>query len=865
MPSPSDTGTASSDGFRRTVLHSVPERRESASRQARQQEEEDAAAVNSNAASNVHKFDSREGNTEMRARVSADERQGSSEGDKPDTSSSRHRSERILSDRPGPAFDRRKSSLSYGYRLPDGRFRPPETEEEWNAFYQEYITGDTVTHTEKFLVSVKCINNEGPSPLSGSPLVRTEPILAEEPKRETPKAADFAYRNSNTNLATAFISPRPSVSMPSGTGASRRSGDSLYSGYSRYPPPEHRPSQDLPGLTTPVGQSPSDVASPAETSRAPTPGTGRNQDPKIPNIDYAQFSKNRASYQSGMKVSSSRREDELDAEKPQTWGSDAAYQQRDLARLLGQSSAKVMKRSPSQGTKHSDMETETEDGGMSSPSVATVQQGMADLSGLGGRGAESPKEAESPREDVPERPRSTDLEHGSESSQSEGDEAAPAHGEGNKEAEKPSSPEGAVQAIPYSEPEEQQTTAIPETNTATHFAPAYRIGQGPTLQATLPPLQEEQSGATPAPLPHDSASAKAIRKEPRPQKVARPHNRSVRRVGELRHPRTRLDSDVSEDPYRIDVTARQRAEALRLKEVWEQKGHLTAPRPLPGDARRRAKAIWKLGLDRPGEEIHRSALDRYVRLAKAQDLAACIGGELELLYVHEEQKFQQIMHEIQFLRDCLQVQHIPDVHRKRKEKLVTVEAKAIAGLPAIVQTDKAKGDKINLSTASRKEIATESRTTGSRSSSVSSRSSHLMTARAQTGRADEKRARNLQYDEIDRHHPQVRFLPGKRRRTDQQTAIDVAHKVGTGALDHPHNKDGEAKAFDMAVQIPTLGRWAESEDVHFDINIPSAKEALTAFIATNLQGRRYWFERDESEVSGNERVVYTRNAEVFAM
>jgi hypothetical protein len=28
-----------------------------------------------------------------------------------------------------------------------------------------------------------------------------------------------------------------------------------------------------------------------------------------------------------------------------------------------------------------------------------------------------------------------------------------------------------------------------------------------------------------------------------------------------------------------------------------------------------------------------------------QDLAACIGGELELLYVHEDQKFQQILHE----------------------------------------------------------------------------------------------------------------------------------------------------------------------------------------------------------------------------
>lgn len=133
----------------------------------------------------------------------------------------------------------------------------------------------------------------------------------------------------------------------------------------------------------------------------------------------------------------------------------------------------------------------------------------------------------------------------------------------------------------------------------------------------------------------------------------------------------------------------------------------------------------------------------------------------------------------------------------------------------------------------------------------------MMAARAQTGRADEKRARNLQYDEIDRHHPQVRFLPGKRRRTDQQAAIDAAHKVGTGALDRSRIEDGETKAIDMSVQIPILGRWAETEDVHFDMNIPSAKEALTAFIATNLQGRRYWFERDESEVRGNVRMGFS--------
>ncbi|KAJ9110427.1 hypothetical protein QFC19_001552 [Naganishia cerealis] len=134
---------------------------------------------------------------------------------------------------------------------------------------------------------------------------------------------------------------------------------------------------------------------------------------------------------------------------------------------------------------------------------------------------------------------------------------------------------------------------------------------------------------------------------------------------------------------------------------------------------------------------------------------------------------------------------------------------------------------------------------------MSSRSSHLMTSRAPTGRADERRARNLQYDDINRYHPQVRFLPGKRRRIDQQAAIDAAHSVGPGALDYSRTQDGEAKALDVLTQIPVLGRWAESDDVHFDINIPSAKEALTAFISTNLQGRRYWFERDEAEVRGD--------------
>ncbi|KAJ9116828.1 hypothetical protein QFC24_006633 [Naganishia onofrii] len=592
MPNPSNTSTTSSDGFRRTVLHSVPERRESASRQARQQEEEDAAAAAiSNAGSSVQKSELRESNTEMKPKSTADERLGSVEGEKQEITSPRRRPEKI-SESPGPPPPRRKSSFSYGYRLPDGKLRPPETQEEWNAFYQEYTTGNTVTHSEKFLVSGKAPLNDTMSPLSGSPKMVTEPVLAEEPKVDPAKAADVAYRYSGSNLASAFISPRPSTSRQGGTSSSRLSGDPLFSGgYSRYPPLEHRSSQELQGLTPSTGQSPSDMASPAETPRVSTPGTGRNQDPEIPNIDFAQFSKNRASYQSGMKVSSSRREDELDAEKPQTWGSDAAYQQRDLARLLGQSSAKVMKRIPSHSINHSDAETETDDGAKSAISVATVQQGMADLSGLGGDGAESSKK------DVPERPRSTDLEHGSESDDSQSDQVIPA--EGGTTQEIPTSQDDAVQIIPYLEPEDRQTTSIPEPESSVlpeseaeaPFSPAYRISHPPTFRATLSELQEEHLGDSPARSHENPASTQPSPKQASHRNFTAPQDRSVRRVDELRHARPRLDSEVSEDPYRIDVSARERAEALRLKEVWEQKGHLTAPKPLPGDARRRAKAM----------------------------------------------------------------------------------------------------------------------------------------------------------------------------------------------------------------------------------------------------------------------------------
>lgn len=134
---------------------------------------------------------------------------------------------------------------------------------------------------------------------------------------------------------------------------------------------------------------------------------------------------------------------------------------------------------------------------------------------------------------------------------------------------------------------------------------------------------------------------------------------------------------------------------------------------------------------------------------------------------------------------------------------------------------------------------------------MSSRSnhSHLMESRAPTGRAEEKRARNLQYEEIERYHPQVRFLPGKRRRNEQQSAYDAAHKVGS-THDANRKRNLATDRSDVLTQVPILGHWADAEadDLDFDFDSKAAKDALTAFISTNLQGRRYWFERDDSEV-----------------
>lgn len=104
----------------------------------------------------------------------------------------------------------------------------------------------------------------------------------------------------------------------------------------------------------------------------------------------------------------------------------------------------------------------------------------------------------------------------------------------------------------------------------------------------------------------------------------------------------------------------------------------------------------------------------------------------------------------------------------------------------------------------------------------------------------------MQYEDVDRYHPQVRFLPGKRRRNEQQAAVDAATKVGFPTDNHHERKVTEK--YETIAQVPLLGYWADVDGLEFDFASTTAKDALTAFISVNLQSRRFWFERDDSEV-----------------
>lgn len=153
---------------------------------------------------------------------------------------SRRRSEREHADS-APPF-----AMSWRFKLPDNRYRPPETEEEWNAFYQEwvplettdgrtvlkliltsdrYTTGNNVNHSERFLI-VPPREDQVISPLSGSPMMPPTGRISSIGRDSDYGFGDVTHRPSSSGqLASAFVNPRrlSSSGHPHTTAAPSRS------------------------------------------------------------------------------------------------------------------------------------------------------------------------------------------------------------------------------------------------------------------------------------------------------------------------------------------------------------------------------------------------------------------------------------------------------------------------------------------------------------------------------------------------------------------------------------------------------------------------------------------------------------------
>lgn len=349
-----------------------------------------------------------------------------------------------------------------------------------------------------------------------------------------------------------------------------------------------------------------DTSPPTETPEVATPSARTNQDPGIPNIDVGGYEGDSSKYQSGMTVSTSQRANQDEHEPSLDWSSPVSQQQRDLARMLGQSSAKILHRPSSP-----DNQVEAEPG---SPAVSDIAKRLEDLRDFGGDG-------EGERRERSEEAGPSDASSRGKSSSRPGligrDSEQTIRIDGRSIPDTNLSPSGeAIQTIPLTAPHDDPSQAsdpVPQANgsippspksqaqkafvsdpsspeTKHHSTMSHKESHPAAYKASLPQLLEEEGSEKAASIftnKEPFVSAETKREPPKDNASLKPSDQPSR----FSPGRNRLNSELSEDAQRYDVGARQRAEALRLKAVWEEKGHLTAPKQSPNDVHRRLKAM----------------------------------------------------------------------------------------------------------------------------------------------------------------------------------------------------------------------------------------------------------------------------------
>lgn len=450
------------------------------------------------------------------------------------------------------------------------------------------------------------------SPLSGSPIVPAQRRMSSISKEEDYGFAETSNRQSSYGqLASAFIHPRrSSSSRPSATAGNSRSslGHSLLAN----PPtpledPEDQAAQDAQETNTP---SHAGLVTPhVEAPEVATPSGRENQDPQIPNIDLGGYEGDTSKYQSGMTVSISQRADQVEQEPSVNWSSPVSQQQRDLARMLGQSSAKIMHRPSSP-----DSEADTE---RTSRAVSDVAQKLAN-SRLDGDGEAERKDALSNDTSSAASPNAKGtadsglIASDAEQTMRIGGRSFPdsnlsPSGEALQTIPLTASLDGLSKTIknaiqitgmPPSSPTSQVEAKTPISGSSTSEAKSqpslsHRENTTTSFKASLPQLVEEDAHEPGATLftntePFNASESSNPR---RPAFTAtatlKPADQPLRTLSA----RERLNSAASEDLHRYDVDARQQSEALRMKAVWAEKQHLTAPKQPPNDVHRRLKAM----------------------------------------------------------------------------------------------------------------------------------------------------------------------------------------------------------------------------------------------------------------------------------
>jgi hypothetical protein len=128
-----------------------------------------------------------------------------------------------------------------------------------------------------------------------------------------------------------------------------------------------------------------------------------------------------------------------------------------------------------------------------------------------------------------------------------------------------------------------------------HTSLPYKENNPPAYKASLPQLTEDVNETSNSIFtntkPFDN-NATTTTDSPRARTTFAARDGPIQRVTGGSVSRDRAGgSETSDEMQRYDVSAREREEATRMREVWEQKGHLTAPKQSPHEVRRRVKAM----------------------------------------------------------------------------------------------------------------------------------------------------------------------------------------------------------------------------------------------------------------------------------